>query len=244
MPVRIKLSESLASSNHTHHLACSADIEGSVDSYSIPHLSPPPRLHQPIYSTVIPVGNPGPQNNILLAMLISSGVNSHLVSIYHDLSRFSYALQFALGSTQIKLHPRAFDEDVVFTQFELLTSQDHDKSALEKVLRLGAIMYVKSVSRSTPLSPWSSANLSQRLKSIVANLAIDMSARLLLVWLCFIGASASQESNRAWFIKKLVEILAVDAKTWTWQNAKEALQKVLWVEQIHGDTCKRVWNDI
>ena len=244
MPVRSKALRSLGRSDHTHNLMRSADIEGSVDSLSTPHLSPPPRLHQPIYSTIIPVGDPGPQSNTLLAMLIASRVSSHLVSIYHDLSRFSYALQVALDSSEIKLHPRSFDEDVVFAQYELLTSQADDESELEKALRLGAIMYVKSISRSTPLSPWSSAKLSQKLRSIVGYLAIDIPARLLLVWVCFVGASASQESDRMWFIKRLVEILSFDAKTWTWEDAKEALRKVLWVELIHNDMYKKVWDDV
>ena len=190
------------------------------------------------------MGDPGPQSNILLAMLISSRINSHLVSVYHDISRFSYALQFALSSTEIKLHPRSFDEDVVLTQYELLASKDHDKSDLEKALRLSAVMYVKSISRSTPLSPWSSAKLSQKLKSLIIDLAFDIPTRLLLIWMCFIGASASQEPNRAWFMRRLVEILALDAQIWTWENAKEALRNVLWVEQIHEGPWKRVWDDI
>ena len=192
----------------------------------------------------MPVGEPGPQSNDLLAMLIASGVDSRLVATFHDISRFSYALQHALSSTGVLLHPRSFDEDVVIVQYELLGSQPNNKAELEKALRLAALIYMKSVSRSTPISPWSSANLTRKLRCILDNLADDVPARLLRVWMCFVGGTASQGHNRTWFREQLVNSLALEARTWTWEDARAAMQRVLWVEQIHNDDCKRLWDEI
>ena len=222
----------------------SADIEGSVDSLSEPRLKPAPRLHPSIYS-MMPTSEPGPHSNDLLAMLISSGVGSRLVTIFHDLSRFSYALQHALSSEGVLLHPRSFDEDVILTQYELLRCQRSNQTELEKALMLGALMYLKSVSRSTPLSPWSSANLTSRLRSILESWADDdVPARLLLVWLCFVGGCAFRGPNHAWFVGKLAQVVALEERAWTWEDARAALQKVLWVEEIHEDICKKLWDEI
>jgi Fungal specific transcription factor domain len=184
------------------------------------------------------------RNNDLLHILSSSKISPQLRTTLLDLSRFSQAIEYAFSRPGLSLHPRAFDEDVISIQYELLSIPEIAESDIATACRLGALMYVKTLTRETPFSPLSSKVVVQKLQSSLMRIAEEPRVAPLLVWLYFMGGIASQGlAARSWFMKKLLEFVPRPGEFLTWMSAKKALRKILWIELIHDGPCKQLWDE-
>lgn len=221
-----------------------ADIEGAVDSVSAPQLPSITRTHLPIYSTIQST-RALLRSNDLLHTLSSSNFSPELRTTLLDLSRFSQAIDFAFSRPGVPLHPKAFDEDIILIQHRLLSTPNVADSELASACRLGALIYVKTLTREKPFSPSSSKVVIPKLKSLLAKIVKEPRAAPLLLWLYFMGGIASQGlAARSWFMNKLLEFVLLPGELLTWMSVKKALKKILWVELIHEGPCKQLWNEI
>ena len=220
-----------------------ADVEGAVDSVSTPQLPPIIRSQPPIFSMLEPT-KALHRNNDLLHILSSCDISQELRTSLLDLSRFSQALEYAFSRPEVLLHPKAFDEDVISIQHDLLSIPGATESALATACRLGALIYVKTLTRDKPFSPPTSNVVVQKLKNSLTRVAGEPGAAPLVLWLYFMGGIASQgQALRPWFTKRLLEFVISPGELLTWVSVKKALKKVLWIELIHEGPCKQFWNE-
>jgi len=211
-----------------------------VDSVSAPQLPLITRTQLPIYSTIQST-RALLRSNDLLHTLSSSNFSTELRTTLLDLSHFSEAIDFAISRPGVSLHPRAFDEDIILIQHRLLSTPNVADSELASACRLGALIYVKTLTREKPFSPSSS----KVVKSLLARIVKERRAAPLLLWLYFMGGIASQGlAARSWFTNKLLESVLLPGELLTWMSVKKALKKVLWIELIHEGPCKQLWNEI
>jgi hypothetical protein len=184
------------------------------------------------------------RNNDLLHILASSEVSPELRTTLLDLSRFSQAMDYAFSRSGVSLDPKAFDEDIISIQHELLRIPDIAEREIAIACRLGALIYVKTLTREAPFSALSSRVVVQKLKSSLTRIAEEPRAAPLLLWLYSMGGIASQGlPARSWFTNKLLEFVLLPGELLTWMSVKEALRKILWIEMIHEGPCKQLWDE-
>jgi hypothetical protein len=217
-------------------------MEGAVDSVSAPQLPRITRSRPSTYSAIQP--HKILPNNDLLRIISSSNITPQLRTTLFDLSRFSRAMDYAFSRSDVFLHPRAFDEDIILIQHELLNQSEIMESELSTACRLGALIYVKTLARALPFSPLSSKVIVHKLQRSLMKLTAEPRATPLLLWLCFIGGIASQGlPAQSWFMNRLVEFVLRPGELLPWMRAKRALKEVLWIELIHERPCKRLWGE-
>jgi hypothetical protein len=216
-------------------------MKGAVDSVSLPKLPRITRSHPPIYA-IIQHPRALLRNHDLLHILSSLDISLQLRTTLLDLFRFSKAIEYASSRPGVSLHPKAFDEDVISIQHELLSAPEIAESEIATACRLGALIYVKTLTRERPFSPLGSKILVQKLESSLTRVAEEQRAAPLLLWLYFMGGIASPGlPARSWFMSKLLEFVLYPGELLTWASVKKALRKVLWIEMIHEGPCKQLW---
>ncbi len=214
-----------------------------MDYLQEPHLPPIERTQLPIFSSV-PSSEREERTGSLIGALESCDFNSSLVSTIQDLIQFSQALDYALTRENVLFHPRAFDEDMILIQRALLAAPEAERN-IERACRVGALIYIKSITKEFPHSASTSKILVQKLKSSLNGIAEDSRIAPLLLWLFFMGGVASQgTSERAWFVAHLVRMTIAVGRVPNWEGVKAVLRKVLWVENIHGRICKMLWDEV
>lgn len=65
------------------------------------------------------------------------------------------------------------------------------------------------------------------------------------MWLAFIGGAAvTGTKDRAWFVARLAKGKAnMELHIQSWEDAKRELMRFYWVENIHGEFCRVLWED-
>ena len=115
---------------------------------------------------------------------------------------------------------------------------------LDEVLRVGALLYMQATLQEFPSSAVGSRNLLQRLKeSIMAVKVRNEREGALMVWLLFIGGIAARMGEeRVWFVAQLGKLVCRLGLR-SWDVVREELEGLWWVERIHGEICKRLWEE-
>ena len=221
------------------------DVEGAVDCVVTPHLVPFHISVPPTYSlipAIQPVSSPAGMQNAL----VGPDVCFKLRESFARLWSLSRAIDFALGTRDVLLDPQALDEDLIEVQHSLLLWQNVRKNSLDEASRLGALVYAKSLHRSLSVLSTHVRPLVQKLLNSIAEIGLDSNAMPLLIWLCFMGAIAVplHSSEKGWFIQFLAAATAADRNLSTWDDVKSLLSSMLWAEKVHGQSFKRVWNEV
>jgi len=123
------------------------------------------------------------------------------------------------------------------------TSEDSQRSAINQSIRYGAILYIKTLVRSPSVRGIDYTNVLSRLRLHLSKLRTCPDAAGLVLWLLFFGGITSENICRSWFIPRLVDV-ATQAGVNTWENARLYLTSVWWVEAVHEEPCKRLWEDV
>jgi hypothetical protein len=210
-----------------------------------PQLPPIERRHPPIYVS-LPSSEKEKTNDSLTDVLASFGFNARLVSALRELVHFTQALNYAMDKREVMFHPRAFDEDIIVLQRQLLLHDEKEKK-MEQACRLGALVYIKSIMREYPLCAVTSKVLVAKLKSSLDGMAYYRNPTVapLLLWLFFMGGMASHgTSDRAWYVAHLVRLTLVVGELPTWEGVKGCLKKILWVDGIHERPCRMLWDEV
>ncbi|KAF2816650.1 uncharacterized protein BDZ99DRAFT_515230 [Mytilinidion resinicola] len=223
---------------------CRADVEGATDTLSMPYLEPLTRT-QPAISSILPPIEVPPPSTDFLHILAFTNLDLPLLNIFVDISRFMETLNYAIDRSEISIHPRAFDEDAVLIQYDLLHLPEYDKSGTLEACRLGALLCIKSLTRATPFAPGSSATIVSKLKSALEGAPASDRLSYLDLWLLYTGGIASQGTpERAWFTYKLAELSQLEPELSSWISVRNVLRSSLWVESIHDGPCRQLWADV
>ena len=164
----------------------------------------------------------------------------------YTLSQLSRALDHALRHpTTTSLNPRALDEDFSLLLHQLLSWRPSHSSSLDEALRLGALLYAKSITRSATAHV---RPVVHRLISALDDAAQEQHGTLpLRTWLHLVGAVAVRVGSpeRAWFVAGLESLweTSSDKKVATWDRVVWMLGGVPWIPLIHEAPWKEVWDE-
>jgi len=189
----------------------------------------------------------------LIQLLTSSYIDPNLIINYQNLFHFSHATTHALNLGLSTTTSRAFVESSYQIKYSLLafssTKPPHSPAHfLEEALRIGALIYMNEILEELPFSVVGSTHLVQKLKESLEEVRMEGGQRKsgdeLVIWLLFIGGiSPKCSKDRAWFVARLVrdvERLGLGE----WGDVKAVLEGMLWVEEVHGKDCKRLWEEV
>ena len=164
----------------------------------------------------------------------------------YTLSQLSRAIDHALRHpTTTPLNPRALDEDFSLLLHQLLSWRPSHSSSLDEALRLGALLYAKSITRSVTAHV---RPVVHRLISALDEAAQEQHGTLSLrTWLLLVGAVAVRvgSSERAWFVARLESLreTSFDEKLATWDRVIWMLEEMPWIPLIHEAPWKEVWDE-
>jgi len=186
-----------------------------------------------------------PQTNDFLNTLMSSDLEPTLTNTFIDLFRFTRTIEYALSRPGVLLHPRSFDEDIILIQHDLLSIPETDMNAMSKACRVGALIYMITITRQMPFPPASARTIVQKLKNSLIRISEEPSAAPFLLWLLFMGGIAARgTTERPWFRDNLVRITVQLGELSTLEVVKKVLKGILWVDMIHDVPCKQLWDAI
>lgn len=116
-------------------------------------------------------------------------------------------------------------------------------SVIQQSLRFGAIIYIKTLLRKPSVRGIDYTVMLSSLRSHLLRFEPTHLTTGLLLWLLFIGGSASGSPCRAWYAAKLVDVTA-QASINTWDDAKLFLVRFWWVESIHEGPSQQLWDEV
>jgi hypothetical protein len=154
-----------------------------------------------------------------------------------------------LTDETVNYDPIAFYDDAHAIQHCLLTYTDDPlvwgrKRHVEEALRMASLIYIKEILQEFPRSATGSRNLVQKLKTSLSVVKECWQLGSWLLWLFFVGGTASKAGpDRAWFTAHLVR-MSMTLELSTWDEVKDILDKLLWIETTHDSMCKSLWDEV
>lgn len=177
-------------------------------------------------------------------MLDNSGLTSKVVHLLERLSQLSLAIEQAM-ETQVLINPLLFEEEVLCLQYDFLTALDLSRQNLDNAFCLAALIYLQSITRPAPYNRTSSRALSLDLEVSLLNLDVASLPTPLLFWLLVMGGFVSNEtSEKSWFRRRLHECQVSWKKTISWESMKVQLMTVIWIDKIHNEYGKALWEEV
>lgn len=142
-------------------------------------------------------------------------------------------------------------------QYHLLKTQSAgckspQYAAFHELCCLGFLVYLKTIyefhisvrAGRFPAGIFTNAVLTEKLKACLDK--ADMSTpqlRALFLWiLCIGGVSVAGTTYRTWFVAQLAKTI-MELQLHSWGDTKQSLKGVLWVDRIHGDPCRTLWDE-
>jgi hypothetical protein len=179
--------------------------------------------------------------------MIESGVCQELQYIFLKLLLVTDAIKHALSQKAALLDPRSLDEDFVLLQHELLTTTNIHKTGLTEACRLGALLYIRSITRPIDPVPKHPRPLVRNLGSTLATIDETAATTImpLLLWLIFMGGIATGDgtAQRSLFASKLASLTVSHDELSAWDGIKSVLEETLWLQPIHEKACLRLWTE-
>ena len=139
------------------------------------------------------------------------------------------------------INPRAFDEDVICVQHDLLCSLESSSSAASKACALAGLVYTKTLTRETPLEGKHSLIIAEAMKDSLGQANFGGIADDLVLWTHVMAAFAATDTkDSAWFSKRVrVSRDAMGARTW--YAAEPHLEHIAWIRQVHSQYGQDLW---
>jgi hypothetical protein len=107
--------------------ASRADLVGAVDFITSTHF-PSVRSQRPSVYVALPLPGLDLTDDSLSALLISYSLDTKLIAMFTNLTRFSRAVEFVLTRTSVPLDPLAFVEDTFEIQLGFSRSRNQNVS--------------------------------------------------------------------------------------------------------------------
>jgi hypothetical protein len=165
----------------------------------------------------------------------------------------SQQISCTLSSTTIYTDPQqvALLEHTYSLRYSLLPSAfyawylDLGTETLNKVLRVGALLYTQIAPQEFPHAAVGPGNLVKKLKELVLSVQMwNERETVLVMWLLFMGAmSTRKRDDRVWFIAQ-IEKLSGRLGFGEWGEAKGKLEGLWWVSGLHDKRGREVWGEV
>lgn len=187
----------------------------------------------------------------LTAVIELFSFDDDLISILSDLQN----LTSVLNNTAMDLF--IIDRIITPIQHNLLSFQFagyelSQKAVFQEVCCIGALVYIKTIYdfyHSLQLGRFPAGTLTdgaiiQKLKSCLDMIDTNTAqTKALFLWMLFLGGTAVVgTSDRAWFVARLVKT-AIEFQICSWEDVRLSLMKFLWIDRIHENFCKELWDE-
>lgn len=131
-------------------------------------------------------------------------------------------------------------------------------AVIDEVCCIGARFYLKTIYDYhlreqlgwVPANAMTTEAIISRLKFCLDMTDMDMAieqVRALFLWALFMGGAAlAGTKDRAWFVARLAKAKAttmIGMQVCSWEDAKSCLVRFYWVDRIHEDFCRDLWDD-
>ena len=216
-------------------MICRADIIPAVDRLMPPKL---PRLRPTLPSLHALVFQKADPNKEFSDSLVATGMSLHVIDIMLTMNALSRSLQYSIEH-DLTVPSRAFDEDTMGIQHDLLLVSTSEASDVDLACRSAALIYMKSLTREDDMD---FEPIIDPLITAIKKTSINSQNVRLLFWISFMGAMSAQRiEKRIWFREQLV-ILREHIGIIEWRHAETILQGISWITKIHGRAGKHVWD--
>jgi len=179
-------------------------------------------------------------------MLRLSGLSPWLISIFCDIFCLSHAINYSVTHGGLSINPICLDEDMLLIQHDLLDSPHIVESSVADACRLGALLYMKTITRPMWTVLRTSGALVGRLQASLDTIDSESTATPLLIWLLFMGGitCGCRTSERTWFVEKLASVIAsLSEELSDWASVRRTLKTVLWVDSLHDGLGQALWHE-
>ena len=84
----------------------------------------------------------------------------------------------------------------------------------------------------------------QKLKSFLGRVEMNtVQTRSLSLWVLFLGGViVAGTKDRAWFVARLAKAI-MELQICCWEDAESSLREFLWVDRIHENSCRVLWDE-
>lgn len=136
--------------------------------------------------------------------------------------------------------------------FQSADSESSQNAVLREVCCIGASVHLKIVydfhlrlwAGAFPAGALMDRAMIQKIKSCLdmADTATAQTSALFL-WLMFLGGIAvAGTKERAWFVARIARTI-MDLQICSWKDARSSLIQFLWVDRIHENACRDLWDE-
>jgi hypothetical protein len=178
-------------------------------------------------------------------------LDSNLISIFVELQYLNSTLAISTRNLMTTYHVHA-SVQYHLLMFRSTRYSGGQISAIQEICSLGVITYLKTVydfqrSISTgrpPIGASTDIVTIQQLKSCLDFIEINTpQTQAFFLWMLFLGGSVvASTKERTWFVARLARTI-VEMQIRSWEDMRELLKRFLWVDWIHGDPCRELWDE-
>ena len=213
-----------------------AELHLSVDRLLHPVL---PRLRRRVPSLRLP-GSATPLKSYEEPWKLSLGLHPALSDAMSRLCELSQVLQYSADHSY-PIKPRAFDEDIICVQHDLLCSLESTFPAASRACALAGLVYTKTLTRETPFEGSHSLIIAEALKGSYCVANFEGIANNIVLWIHVMAAfAATNTKDSAWFREKVrVSRGAMGVRTWS--AAESHLEDIAWIRQVHSQYGQDLW---
>ena len=171
---------------------------------------------------------------------LSLGLEPALSDAMSRLCGLSQVLQYSADHSY-PINPRAFDEDIICIQHDLLCSLKPTVSAASRACVLAGLVYTKTLTRETPFEGNHSLIIAEAMENSFYEANFEGLANNIVLWIHVMAAfAATSTKDSAWFRKK-VRVSRDAMGVRTWYAAESHLEHIAWIRQVHSQYGQDLW---
>jgi hypothetical protein len=143
------------------------------------------------------------------------------------------------------LDPFVLDDCVINLQHRFVRCDDDSLTPLDQAFRATCLIFLKCLSRPLNVVSVTTTPLAVRLGRHLAT--ITVTPRPLLIWFLYMGMIAGDPLclDRIWMASQLVdELRTAEGAILPWQNVKEQLREIAWVDAVLDEIGEKIWMEI
>ncbi|KAH8819441.1 hypothetical protein F5884DRAFT_760528 [Xylogone sp. PMI_703] len=137
-------------------------------------------------------------------------------------------------------------------QFHFLADRNSPNLILEEACSMGALICLKTIHHAEiglqvegyPAGISADEAVVLKLKTCLGMIDTNTTlARELFLWIIFLsGTAVAGTKHRAWFVARLAKAIK-EWKIGSWEQVRSSLVKFLWVESVHADSSRGLWDE-
>lgn len=236
-----------------------SDVTGAFDYAATPFLNIERSTAPPTWS-FLPQYEIENTEVIMNQLLTECEVHPQLIAAMINLAHFANAVKLAKLDPEIKLDTISFSEDLYTIEHDLLSfsSDQLDEflllspysTDLNNALRIGALLYIKSILHEFPHAKTGPTILLSQLRGSLSSIQTQVShlqsAILMPVlgWLGTIGAMLAQGETKGWFMIFLRQSAVENGDTIVYLNDHTLMSGMLSLKEAFGMGVEGVWKDV